>query len=104
MKPDAVLVNVARAKLLDEPALLAALDAGRPGFAVLDVHSIEERYLGSREPVETGNPLWTHPKIALTPHAASGGAGRHVRSAQLFIDNLRRYLAGEPLPDEVKAA
>jgi phosphoglycerate dehydrogenase-like enzyme len=104
MKSDAVLVNVARAKLVDEAALLAALDSGRPGFAVLDVHSIEERHLGSKEPVEINNPLWTHPKIALTPHAASGGAGRHVRSAQLFIDNLQRYLKGELLPDEVKAS
>jgi phosphoglycerate dehydrogenase-like enzyme len=102
MKPDAVLVNIARGKLVDEPALLAALDAGRPGFAVLDVHSIEERHLGAKQAVDVDNPLWTHPKVALTPHAASGGLGRYERSAQLFIDNLRRYLAGEPLPDEVK--
>jgi phosphoglycerate dehydrogenase-like enzyme len=104
MKPDAVLVNVARAKLVDEAALLEALDAGRPGFAVLDVHTIEEKHLGSKAPVEPGHPLWTHPKVALTPHAAATGEGRHERAARLFLDNLRRYLAGEALPDEIKPA
>jgi phosphoglycerate dehydrogenase-like enzyme len=100
MKKDAVLVNVARAALLDEPALLAALDSGRLDWAVLDVHTPEEMFLQQKVRVDD-SPLWTHPKIELTPHIASCGAGRHRRAAQLFVDNLRRYLAGEPLPDEV---
>lgn len=100
MRPDAVLVNVSRAALLDEAALIAALDAGRLDWAVLDVHTPEELYLQKKIRADD-SPLWTHPKIELTPHVAACGAGRHARAAQLFLDNLRRYLAGQPLPDEV---
>jgi len=100
MKPDALLVNVARAGLLDEAALVAALDAGRIDWAVLDVHSMEEAWVQHRIRIDD-SPLWTHPKVELTPHIASGGIGRYERGARLFLDNLRRYLAGGPLPDEV---
>jgi phosphoglycerate dehydrogenase-like enzyme len=102
MKPGAVFINVARAALMDEAAVLAALDRGHLDYAVLDVHSVEEAWLYRKERMDD-SPLWTHPKILLTPHAAAHGDGRHVRNAELFIDNLRRYIAGEnPLPDEAK--
>lgn len=103
MREDAVLVNVARAEIVDEAALLAALATGRPGFAILDVHGLESRHYGrgGQGPFEPDNPLWDHPCIALTPHASAGGLGRHRRGAELFARNLRKYLAGQPLPDEV---
>lgn len=100
MKPGAVFVNVARAAQVDEEALLAALDSGHLDYAILDVHSVEEAWLYRKERMDE-SPLWTHPKILLSPHGAGHGDGRHVRIAELFIDNLRRFLAGEnPLPGE----
>lgn len=100
MKPGAVFVNVARAAQVDEPALLAALDSGHLDYAILDVHSVEEAWLYRKERMDD-SPLWTHPKILLSPHGAGHGDGRHLRIAELFIDNLHRFLAGEsPLPDE----
>jgi len=93
MRADAVLVNVARGSIIDEDALVAALDAGRPDFAVLDV-------VGT-EPLPPDSPLWTHPRIVVTPHSSSGGDGRFARGADLFAENLRRYRAGEPLLHEV---
>ncbi len=93
MKPDAVLVNVARGAIVDEAALLRALDAGRPDFAVLDV-------VGT-EPLPADSPLWAHEKVVVTPHSSSGGDGRFARGADLFAENLQRYAAGEPLLHEV---
>jgi len=102
MKPGATFVNVARANLMDEAAVLAALDRGHLDYAILDVHSIEMAWLFGGKRMDDSR-LWTHPKVDLTPHVAGRGAGRHKRSAELFIDNLRRYLAGErPLTDEVR--
>lgn len=94
MPPDAMLVNVARGSIVDEGALLAALDAGRLDFAVLDVVS--------QEPLPPQHPLWSHPRVVVTPHSSSGGHGRFARGADLFAENLRRYLAGEPLLHEVR--
>ncbi|GMU79913.1 MAG: hypothetical protein AMXMBFR46_27020 [Acidimicrobiia bacterium] len=95
MKPDAMLVNVARGSIVDEDALVRALDAGRPDFAVLDVVSTE--------PLPADSALWDHPRIVVTPHSSSGGHGRFARGADLFAENLRRYLTGEPLLHEVRA-
>lgn len=93
MREDAVLVNVARGSVVDEAALLAALDAGRPDFAVLDVVATE--------PLPPESPLWVHPKVVVTPHSSSGGDGRFARGADLFAENLRRYVAAEPLLHQV---
>jgi phosphoglycerate dehydrogenase-like enzyme len=94
MRDDAVLVNVARGSIVDEAALLVALDAGRPDFAVLDVVDTE--------PLPPESPLWSHPKVVVTPHSSSGGHGRFARGADLFADNLRRYLTGAPLRHQVR--
>lgn len=92
MRPGALLVNVARGDLVDEEALLAALDAGRPAAAVLDVVA--------REPLPPESPLWRHPRVTITPHASGHTPLTNSRYAPQVAENLRRYLAGEPLEHE----
>jgi phosphoglycerate dehydrogenase-like enzyme len=93
MRSDALLVNIGRGALVDEDALLAALDAGRPAAAALDVTAVE--------PLPADHPLWSHPRVAITPHSSAQGDGRHERAAHLFAENLARYTAGEALRHEV---
>jgi phosphoglycerate dehydrogenase-like enzyme len=88
-KPTAHLINVARGSVLDQDALLAALNGGRLGFATLDVTE--------PEPLPAGHPLWTHPRVRLTPHVSSNHTEvRHVMFEQVQA-NLRRFVRGEPL-------
>ncbi|HSL59299.1 MAG TPA: NAD(P)-dependent oxidoreductase, partial [Acidimicrobiales bacterium] len=96
MAPGSLLANVGRGALVDEVALLAALDAGRPARAYLDVTATE--------PLPADSPLWDHPRVELTPHSSALGHGRHRRAATVFAANLQRYLAGAPLHHEVTAA
>ena len=87
-KPGSLLVNVARGALVDETALVAALDRGQLGGAVLDVTA--------REPLPPDDPLWAHPRCPrFAPHL--GSRRRHTRPAgDVFIANLERYVAGVP--------
>ncbi len=92
--PDqAVVVNVSRGSLLDETALLAALDAGRLRGAALDVFAIE--------PLPAGHRFWTHPRVLVSPHACAVTGRFWERETALILDNLRRYLAGTPLVNVV---
>ena len=99
MKPDAVLINVARGEEVDEDALVDAVTAGRIRGAVLDVYAGE---LAGRPPRPELAGL---PQILLTPHiSASGEANMAGPLRQLFADNLRRYLDGQPLLNVVDRA
>jgi phosphoglycerate dehydrogenase-like enzyme len=92
--PDAsYLVNVSRGKIIDETALVTALQSGKLAGAGLDVTYTE--------PCPPENPLWEQQNVILTSHSA--GSSQHVRrrAMQLFIDNLHRYVKGDPLVNVV---
>jgi phosphoglycerate dehydrogenase-like enzyme len=93
MRPDAHLVNVARGSVVDEPALIRALSAGRPAAATLDVFV--------NEPLPADNPLWSLPGVVVTPHMAGDAAGWVDTLAEQFVDNALRWLDGRDLVNVV---
>ena len=96
MKRDAVLVNVARGKLVRESDLVDALRAGTIGGAALDV--VEH------EPLDAASPLWDLPNVIITPHTSAFRADYWTLAVDLFIQNLRRFDRGEPLVNVVDKA
>jgi phosphoglycerate dehydrogenase-like enzyme len=89
MKPSAVLINIARGQVIDEPALIRALKERWIAGAALDVFE--------REPLPSESELWALDNVLVTPHI-SGGTPRYMdRAVDLFCDNLRLYLARQPL-------
>ena len=89
MQSHALLVNVTRGPIVDEEALVEALETGAIGGAGLDV--VPE------EPLPDNHPLWRFDNVVITPHSAGGSPMRMDRSVDLFCDNLGRLLVGEPL-------
>jgi phosphoglycerate dehydrogenase-like enzyme len=83
------LVNVARGEVVDESALIEALRAGRIAGAFLDVFA--------HEPLAPKSPLWDLPGVMVTPHSAGFSDGNAGRVAAMFLENLSRWRAGEPL-------
>ena len=96
MRADAVLVNVSRGSIVDEPALVDALQAGRLGGAALDVFA--------EEPLPATSPLWGLPNVLVTPHIATNVPEYLARAVAAFAANVRRFLAGEPLVSRVDTA
>jgi phosphoglycerate dehydrogenase-like enzyme len=95
-KPTAHLINVARGSVLDQHALVSALDAGRLGFATLDVTE--------PEPLPADHPLWRHERVRLTPHVSSNyTVVRHLLLEKVAA-NLGRFVRGETPSDIVDAA
>lgn len=90
------LVNIARGEIVDEPALVDALRAGRIGAAYLDVFAAE--------PLPADSPLWNMPNVIVTPHNSAAAAGNDARVLALFLDNAARWLAGRDLVNEVSKA
>jgi phosphoglycerate dehydrogenase-like enzyme len=93
VNPGTTVVNVGRGNTIDEPALIAALEDGRVGLAVLDVTAVE--------PLPQDSPLWTLPNVMLAPHIAAKTEANDIRIAHLFLENARRLLAGEELLNRV---
>ena len=89
MQDGSYLVNISRGKVVDEDALIAALRSGKLAGAGLDVTYTE--------PCPPDSPLWTEPNVVLTAHTAGGSQHIQARTMHLFIDNLHRYVKGEPL-------
>jgi phosphoglycerate dehydrogenase-like enzyme len=96
MRPHAYLVNVGRGEVVDQDALVEALRAGRIGGAGLDVFE--------REPLEPESPLWAMENTILTPHMSGAFKGYVEACCELFADNLRRFVAGQPLLNQVDPA
>ena len=95
MKPDAVLINIARGSIIDEDALVEGLRLGRPSHAVLDVAAVE--------PLPAGSPLWDMPNVTITPHDSAWSPLTYQRLADLFCHNLAQFIAGREMRNEVEA-
>jgi phosphoglycerate dehydrogenase-like enzyme len=89
VKPGAWLINVARGRLIDERALLRALQDGPLGGAVLDTFR--------EEPLPPDSPFWDQPNVIVTPHTSWSSRRVLDRSVELFCDNLRLFATGQPL-------
>ena len=96
MKPEAGLINMGRAGVVDYDALRGKLARGELSGAILDVFD--------PEPLPPSSPLWQTPNLVMTPHCSSDAPDYAHRTLDLFFDNLRRYLAGRPLRNVVDRA
>ncbi|MDQ4215152.1 D-2-hydroxyacid dehydrogenase [Microbacterium capsulatum] len=93
LKQGATVVNVGRGTVIDESALLDALNRDVVGFAALDVFEVE--------PLPEDSPLWAHPRVLVSPHTAALDAREDRRIAELFAENATRFLDGRPLRNVV---
>lgn len=88
-KPSAFLINTSRGEIIDQNALIKALEEKKLAGAALDVFPIE--------PLPDDNPLWQMPNVIITPHIAGNSRFYNDRAAQLFSENLKRYSLGQTL-------
>lgn len=93
LRSGATVVNVGRGTVIDEKALVRALESGQVGFAALDVFAVE--------PLPETSPLWSHPNVLVSPHTAALDPREERRIAELFADNARRLLDDRPLRNVV---
>ena len=93
MKQTAVLINIARGGVIDEEALVRALQSGRIGGAALDVFS--------QEPLSPSSPLWKLENVIISPHISGNTSHYHESAAGVFIENLERYLNNKDLLNRV---
>lgn len=93
IKSGAYFVNIGRGKVVDEEALVGALREGRLSGAALDVFEVE--------PLPEESPLWGMENVIVSPHSTDVVPDLDELQADLFCENLRRYLAGEPLVNEL---
>ncbi len=89
MKPGTILVNVGRGTVIDEDALLEALNNGTISYACLDVFAVE--------PLPATSPLWEHPRVLVSPHTSALSAAENRLIAERFMDNLQRFQSGTGL-------
>ncbi|HET6935710.1 MAG TPA: D-2-hydroxyacid dehydrogenase [Candidatus Angelobacter sp.] len=93
MKPDSYLINVGRGPLIDDAALVAALREQKIGGAALDVFS--------EEPLPPDSPFWSLENVLITPHTAAVTEKLWDRHYELIVENLKRFVAGQKLLNEV---
>ncbi|MFF4259384.1 D-2-hydroxyacid dehydrogenase [Streptomyces sp. NPDC001663] len=93
LRPGATLVNVGRGNVVDEAALIGALNSGQVGFATLDVFETE--------PLPAASPLWDHDHVLISPHTAALNAAEDRLIAELFTANATRFLDGHDLLNRV---
>lgn len=93
MRDDSYLINVARGAVVDEPALIEALESEEIAGAGLDVFETE--------PLSEDSPLWDFEEVIVSPHKGSATNRYHLDLAELFAENVRRYLAGESLKNRI---
>jgi phosphoglycerate dehydrogenase-like enzyme len=93
-KKGARFINVGRGELVSEPALIAALQSGHIAGAGLDVFATE--------PLPEDSPLWDFDNVIITPHSSGSSSSSGLRAEKIFVENLRRYINGEAMRNEVK--
>jgi len=89
MKKGACLINIARGEVVDQAAMITALQSGQLGGAALDAHV--------PEPLLPDSPLWDMPNVIISPHNASASQGNEPRCAEMFIANYGHWARGEPM-------
>jgi phosphoglycerate dehydrogenase-like enzyme len=92
LRAEAIIVNIARGAVIDQPELIRALTSGRIRGAALDVFETE--------PLETDSPLWDLSNVLVSPHSASTVGKENERIVDLFVDNLQRFLDDRPLRNQ----
>lgn len=94
MKKGAHFINIGRGELVDEPALITALQSGHLAGAALDVFATE--------PLPEESPLWDMPNVIVTPHSSGASPKAGLRSETLFVNNLDKFLTGDAMVNEVR--